>query len=98
MYTFSDRGPYGSALTDSTRAGLTLGLTLGTDPMTNAEIAYRRERLLRAGSGQRRVPTPRSAPPAPADQETVSRWTSWRPSVRWQRSSVAARSWPVSGH
>jgi hypothetical protein len=85
------RDSFAADLSVSARAGLTSGLTLGTDPALAAELAYRRERLQRS-----RIPRQK---PGEGDGNararrtgTVTRWISWLPSVPRHRSSGATAS------
>ena len=85
---------FGTDLSVSARAGLTGGLTLGTDPMVAAEIAYRRERMEARRSrrqarrdhddGQRNAGDRRTG--------TVTRWMTWLQSAPRRRSSAAHAS------
>ena len=84
--------PFAADLSVSARAGLTSGLTLGTDPGVAAEIAYRRERM-QARQVRRHSRHDRDDGNA-GDRGTrgVTRWISWLQSAPRRRSSAAHAS------
>jgi hypothetical protein len=93
------RDSFGTDLSISARAGLTSGLTLGTDPALAAELAYRREALQRRHARRRAAhSTDDGDGNLPARRPgTVTRWTSWLQSAPRRRSSGATVSCTGSG-
>jgi hypothetical protein len=90
--THTPHDTFATDLSVSARAGLTSGLTLGTDPALAAEIAYRRER---AEARQARRTMRRDRDDGNAGDRrtgTVTRWISWLQSDRRHRSSAAHAS------
>ena len=91
--THTTRDPFAADLSVSARAGLTGGITLGTDPAIAAELAYRRERLqLRRSRGRGDDADRDGVNPRARRTRTVSRWISWLPSAPRHRSSGATVS------
>ena len=90
--THTPHDSFAADLSVSARAGLTSGLTLGTDPALAAEIAYRRERIQ---ARQIRRSTRRDRDDGNAGDRrsrTVTRWISWLQSDRRHHSSAAHAS------
>jgi hypothetical protein len=91
-HTTSYDDTFGTDLSVAARAGLTSGLTLGTDPAVAAEIAYRRERLQARQARRHARRDDRDGNAGDHRTRTVTRWISWLQSDRRHRSSAAHAS------